>query len=139
DTGACNICGNAIQSFVNTLGNRLKAVILRDNDGHNNALLLPFTCAYREGTVTDWMGLIRGLRDIGFQGELIVDFTDTLAAFSPLIRPALFRLAREVGDPVLTAFPDVMKADVLGFIANIGRYFSGALAEKNLQESINTL
>ncbi len=29
---------------------------------------------------------------------MIVDFTDTLAVCSPLIRPALFRLAREVGD-----------------------------------------
>ncbi len=98
DTGVCNICGNDIQCFVNTLGDRLKAVVLRDNDGHHDASLLPFTCAYRESLVTDWRGLIRGLRDINFQGELIVDFTDTLAVCSPLIRPALFRLAREVGD-----------------------------------------
>lgn len=34
DTGVCNICGNDIQCFVNTLGDRLKAVVLRDNDGH---------------------------------------------------------------------------------------------------------
>ncbi len=98
DVGTCNICGNDIQCFINTLGNRLKAVILRDNDGHNNTSQLPFTCTCGGGIATDWMGLIRGLRDIGFQGELIVDFMDTLAAFSPLIRPALFRLAREVGD-----------------------------------------
>lgn len=32
--------------------------------------------------------------------------------------------------PVLTAFPDAMKADTLSFIANIGRYFSGALGEE---------
>ena len=31
--------------------------------------------------------------------------------------------------PVLTAFPNTMKADTLGFIANIGKYFSGALDE----------
>jgi hypothetical protein len=31
---------------------------------------------------------------------------------------------------VLTAFPDAMKADTLSFIANIGRYFSGALGEE---------
>lgn len=98
DMGVCNICGNDVQSFANTLGNRLKAVILRDNDGHHNAALLPFTCAYRESLVADWMGLIRGLRDICFQGELIVDFTDTLAVCSPLIRPVLFKLAREIGD-----------------------------------------
>lgn len=28
DTGVCNICGNDIQCFVNTLGDRLKAVVV---------------------------------------------------------------------------------------------------------------
>ena len=98
DMGVCNICGNDTQSFINILGNRLKAVILRDNDGHSNVSQLPFTCVSKGQYATDWMGLIRGLRDISFDGELIVDFTDTLVVFSPLIRPALFRLAREIGD-----------------------------------------
>ncbi len=98
DMGVCNICGNDVQSFINTLGNRLKAVILRDNDGHHNTAQMPFTCAHGESLATDWIGLIRGLRDICFQEELIVDFTDTLAVFSPLLRPTLFRLACEVGN-----------------------------------------
>mgnify|MGYP001038027058 CR=1 FL=1 len=98
DMGVCNICGSNTQAFIKALGSRLKAVILRDNNGHSNVSLLPFTCVNRGRIVTDWMGLIRGLRDIRFDGELIVDFMDTLAAFSPLIRPALFQLAREVGD-----------------------------------------
>lgn len=98
DMGVCNICGNDTQSFINILGNRLKAVVLRDNDGHSNVSQLPFTCVSSGHYVTDWIGLIRGLRDINFDGELIVDFTDTLVAFSPLIRPALFRLAKEIGD-----------------------------------------
>lgn len=98
DTGVCNVCGNDMQSFANALGDRLRAVILRDNDGHHNASLLPFTCAYGERPDTDWTGLIRGLRSISFQGDLIVDFTDTLAVFPTLIKPALFSLAREVGD-----------------------------------------
>lgn len=98
DMGACNICGNDTQAFINALGSRLKAVMLRDNDGQHNVSQLPFTCVNSGSVVTDWMGLIRGLRDIRFEGELIVDFTDTLAAFSPLIRPTLFQLAREVGD-----------------------------------------
>lgn len=98
DTGVCNVCGNDMQSFANALGDRLRAVILRDNDGHHNASLLPFTCACGERPDTDWTGLIRGLRNISFQGDLIVDFTDTLAVFPTLIKPALFSLAREVGD-----------------------------------------
>lgn len=101
DMGVCNICGNDTQSFINMLGSRLKAVILRDNDGHNNTAQLPFTCVSRGQCTTDWKGLIRGLRDIQYNGELIIDFTDTLLAFSPLIRPTLFQLAREVGDYIM--------------------------------------
>ena len=60
--------------------------------------MLPFTCVGESGVRTDWMGLIRGLRDIGFDGELTVEFSGTTAAFSPLLRPTLFQMAREVGE-----------------------------------------
>lgn len=91
DTGICNICGNNIQTFIHTLGKRIKAVILRDNDGRKDVSMLPFTCA---GSGTDWLGVIRGLRDINFDGELAVDFSNTYGSFSPLLRPALYPLVR---------------------------------------------
>ena len=98
DIGICSLCGNNVHEFVTKLGSRIKAVILRDCDGHNDAALMPFSC-YRNGNQqTDWMGLIRGLRDIDFDGELIVNCVDTSSAFSPLLRPTIFRLAKEVGD-----------------------------------------
>ncbi len=90
DVGICNICGNDIQTFMNILGNRIKAVILRGNDGHKDASALPFTCS---GSETDWLGTIRGLRDISFDGELAVDFSSTYSAFSPILRPALYSLS----------------------------------------------
>lgn len=95
DTGICNICGNHIQSFIDTLGNRIKAVVLRENDGCRDMSMLPFTCAAFE---TDWLGVIRGLRDIGFDGELAVDFSNTYASFSPLLRPALYPLVKRTAE-----------------------------------------
>ncbi len=95
DMGICNLCGNDIQAYINTLGSRIKVVILRDNDGRNDISLLPFTYA---DSGTDWLGVIRGLRDINFDGELVVDFSSTYSSFSPLIRPTLFKLAKEIGD-----------------------------------------
>lgn len=91
DVGVCNICGNDIQNFIRILGNRIKTVILRDNDGHEEASMLPFTCV---GAKTDWLGVIRGLRDISFDGELAVDFSSTCCSFSPMIRPTLYSLAQ---------------------------------------------
>ena len=98
DIGICSLCGINVHEYVTTLGNRIKAVILRDCDGHNDAALMPFSSAQNGKSQTDWMGLIRGLRDIDFDGELIVNCTDTARAFSPLLRPTVYQLAGEVGD-----------------------------------------
>lgn len=95
DTGICNVCGNHIQSFIGTLGNRIKAVVLRDNDGCRDMSMLPFTCAAFE---TDWLGVIRGLRDIEFDGEMAIDFSNTYASFSPLLRPALYPLVKRTAE-----------------------------------------
>ncbi len=98
DVGACSICGQNMQAFAHVLDRRIKAVILRDNDGHRESSLLPFTYSGFERSGTDWLGLIRGLRGIGFDGHLILDFSTTAAGFSPLLRPQLLQLAKATGE-----------------------------------------
>lgn len=98
DVGACNLCGQNMYDFVLALGKRIKAVILRDCDGTNESSMLPFTCAKQGQSQTDWLNLIRGLREIGFDGELIIDFQDTASSFSPILRPELVRMAKSVAD-----------------------------------------
>ncbi len=92
DTGICSLCGNDIHEFILALGKRIKAVILKDCAEQKETALLPFTCA---DSGTDWLGMIRGLRDIDFDGELIIDFSGTMRTFSPLLRPALYKLAKD--------------------------------------------
>lgn len=99
DVGICSLCGQNIQAYAYALGNRIKAVILRDNDGHRELSALPFTCTSLGGQCrTDWLSLIRGLREIEFDGRLVLDFSDTAAAFSPLLRPLLMKLAKAAAD-----------------------------------------
>lgn len=98
DVGVCNLCGQNMYDSITVLGNRLKAVILRDNDGNSDSALLPFTSAPQGQSQTDWLNLIRGLREIGFDGELILDFHDTAAAFSTLLRPELLHMAKAVAE-----------------------------------------
>lgn len=111
DTGHANLVGIDFEDFIVTLGDRLKVLHIHDNDGIGDLHQIPFTFTRsRENTAsTDWKGFINGLIRIHFNGVLSFETA-----------------------PVLTAFPDVMKADVLGFIASIGRYFSGTLAEKDI-------
>ncbi len=98
DIGACSLCGQDMREFALVLGDRIKAVILRDCDGHREGAMLPFTCTAGGRFQTDWLGCIRGLREIGFDGQLILNFSDTAGAFSPILRPGLMRLAKSVAD-----------------------------------------
>lgn len=98
DVGVCNMCGQDMNEMVRTLGRHIKAVMIRDNDGHNESSMLPFTCAVHGQSQTDWLGLIRSLREIGYDGQLILDMKDTAAAFSPLLRPQLMSLAKSVAE-----------------------------------------
>lgn len=98
DTGVCNLCGQDMHEFVIALGSRIKAVVLKDCDGHQESALLPFTCAAMRQPQTNWLSLIRGLREIGFDGQLLLDMTDTASVFSPILRPQLLALAKSVMD-----------------------------------------
>lgn len=97
DIGICNICGNNMHSFISAIGERLKVVILKDNDGMNDNAMLPFTYSHEGNTLKHWLGVIRGLRDICFDGELAIDFSGTSGSFSPLLKKYLYPLAKEVG------------------------------------------
>ena len=98
DVGVCNLCGQNMYDFTLALGDRLKAVILRDCDGNTESALLPFTSVKRGKSQTDWLNLIRGLREIGFDGEMIINLEDTAAAFSPILRPELIKMAKSAAD-----------------------------------------
>lgn len=96
DVGNCYVCGQDVREVITTLGNRIKAVILNDNDGQYGAGL-PFV--YNPGGPDGyWLGVIRGLRDQQFDGELIVDFGRTVGGFSPMLKPAALTLAKEVAE-----------------------------------------
>ena len=98
DVGVSNLCGQNMYDFISGLGERLKAVILRDSDGNHENALLPFTSADNGQAQTDWLGLIRGLRERGFAGEMIIDMKDTLSAFPPFLHPELLKWAKTIAD-----------------------------------------
>lgn len=98
DVGICTLCGQNMYDFTQTLGSRIKAVILRDCDGIQESALLPYTCVRRGMPQTDWLNLIRGLRKLCFDGALIINFEDTVAAISGLLRLEIVRLAKKLAD-----------------------------------------
>lgn len=55
DVGVCNICGQNMYDYILSLGSRIKAVIVRDNDGDKDNALLPFTSINAGASQTDWL------------------------------------------------------------------------------------
>lgn len=103
DTGHANLVGVDMESFITTLGSRLKVLHIHDNDGISDLHQIPYTFTKTRENLpsTDWGGFVSGLKKIQYNGVLSFETA-----------------------PVLTTFPDIMKQEVLGFIANIGRYFA---------------
>lgn len=98
DTGVCNLCGQNIYDFVLAVNKRLKVVILRDCDGNNENAMLPFTSVNNGQSQMDWLNLIRGLREIAFDSNLVINMADTANSFSTILRPGLLQLAKSVAD-----------------------------------------
>lgn len=98
DVGALNLCAKNMYDYLTALGDRVEAVIFRECDGHSDASMLPFTCVNRGQSQTDYLNLIRGLRKIHFDGQLVLEMGDSASAFSPMLKPAFFNLAKQVAD-----------------------------------------
>ena len=102
DTGHANLVGIDFERFITMLDYRLKVLHIHDNDGIADLHQIPFTFTKTRENLpsTDWGGFVKGLRNIG---------VDKVLSFETA--------------PVLTTFPQIMKPQVLSFIAGIGDYF----------------
>lgn len=98
DVGACSLCSQNMYDFILVLGDRIKTVILRDCDGNSENSLLPFTSVNQGAAHTDWLNLIRGLREIEFDGALVMNFSATNAAFPLQLRSQILSLAKVSAD-----------------------------------------
>ena len=91
------LCGQNPYEVITVLGRRIEAVVLSDNDGVHDTTFLPFSTFCRMDQ-TDWLGVIRGLRQVGFDGELMLAMSENAKGVSPLVRPKLLEYALSVAE-----------------------------------------
>lgn len=102
DTGHANLIGIDFEKFITTLGSRLKVLHIHDNDGVGDLHQIPytFTKTRENKSSTDWEGFVRGLGTTNFDGVLSFETA-----------------------PVLKAFPEELKLEILHLISCIGNDF----------------
>ena len=135
DIGAYNLCGINMHETARVLGKRVQAVIVRDNDGHSNNAMLPFTSVIDGNITTDWLSCVRGLREIDFDGDMIMDMTDTMKCAPSMIRPATLTYGKVVAEHVRSVIQieeplkKYKQIAVFG-VGDLGRGFIRSYADK---------
>ena len=97
DIGTATLCGQNLYEAIVPLGERLEAVIIRDCDAVHDVAMLPYTACIK-GQQTGWLELIRAVRKVGFDGDLIMDFSDTYIQMPDRLRQSVLRLGHELGE-----------------------------------------
>ena len=93
-----NLSGQNPLEYLKELKGYVQAVILSDNDGDQDAKLLPFTSNSIKGSNVDWTSLVRGVRACDFDGDIILDYADTALFASPYLKPDLLSYVKKTGD-----------------------------------------
>ena len=98
DTGIANLCGQSIPEPIQVLKDHLALIILNENNGTEESTALPFSNFTEDKSWIDWMSVIKTLRKIEFEGDILIDINaDTSAIPSPL-RPVIANYAKEIGN-----------------------------------------
>lgn len=98
DFGICNLLGQNYHQILSILGDLIELIILKDNDGHEGASLMPFSCALGGKSKVDWLGIIRGLREIKYDKAVLLDYMDTYNAAPVSLRSDIVSYSKKLVD-----------------------------------------
>lgn len=85
DTGIANLCGQDLPDLINVLNDDIALVVLNENSGLMDSTAVPFSNLLEDKTFTDWRKVIKALRNVDFQGDLLIEFDwNTFSIPAPL-------------------------------------------------------
>ncbi len=91
DSGHANLIGRDVYTVIRKLGRRIACLHLHDNNGREDQHLAPYM-----GSL-DWNRFIKGLREIGYRGELNFESHGIISSFDRDIVPEALRLTAAAG------------------------------------------
>lgn len=98
DAGHANLCGKHMQNSIRTLGHRLQALHIHDTNKIDDIHTIPYSfCTTGGRTITDWQGMLAGLRDIGYRGFINFESETAFQCLPEPIHPTLCSMFRAIG------------------------------------------
>ncbi len=96
DTGHAHIAGQDQPASIRTLGHRLHALHIQDNNGERDQHTAPFY-----GTI-DWQPIMQALKDINYDGDFTFEAHTLIRSVPEYAKAAATRLLYDIGDGLLT-------------------------------------
>ena len=98
DVGHANLTGKNMRSDLGILGKRVKVLHIHDTDKLEDKHTIPYSFLTSQGTpVTDYVGFLGGLRDIGYEGHISFEIGNAFKVFPEPTHPALCGLVSAIG------------------------------------------
>jgi len=99
DIGHAVATGANLYQYIVALGKRLTVLHIHDNDGNCDSHMIPYTQMDRRGKRLriDWEKMIRGLKEIGYEGPLCFESAHGVEVLPEEARTEGFRLVSAIG------------------------------------------
>ena len=99
DVGHANLYGRNLYEYIKGIGHRLTVLHIHDNDGMSDLHMLPYSYTRNGGKDLniDWPGFIKGLREIGYRGDLCFETFRCMYDFPAEVHPQLLDLIYAIG------------------------------------------
>jgi len=97
DTGHLQLVKRDPYEFIKKMGNRIKILHLHENDFVCDLHQMPFTFGNEPKQGLDWNGIIRGLREIGYEGTLSFETFPCVNAFPKAMTDTVLKTIHDIG------------------------------------------
>ena len=97
DTGHLQLAKKDPYMFITKLGSRIKVLHIHENNGQDDIHQLPYTFGSGEYGGADWNGILRGLKEIGYQGTLSFETFPSMNSFPHNVKAAVLKTIYDTG------------------------------------------
>lgn len=98
DIGAYNLCAMNMQDTLKSISKITEMIILGDNNGQTNMSLMPFFGENGGYGAVDYLSIIRGLREIRFDKDLVIDASTSVELCPAMLRSKYLAFLNDVAE-----------------------------------------